>query len=127
MATLMDISRRVSLNPATVSKVLSGQPCYSEETRLRVQEAARDLNYRPNLTARGLRGNKSYLIGVMDDKVNTQLLAALLDGIQSATAVRRYAPIVFVHKNGEVQDQNVALCLDRHIDGLLVTVHVQRD
>jgi LacI family transcriptional regulator len=127
MATLLDISRRVSLSPASVSKILSGQPGFNEDTRQRVQAVAKELNYRPNLTARGLRDNKSYLIGLLDDKVNAELLAGLLDGVQSAASARRHAPIVFVHKDGIVQDQNVALCLDRHIDGLLVTVHVERD
>ena len=127
MATLMDISRRVSLNPASVSKILSGQPGYNEETRQRVLAAARELNYRPNLTARGLKGNKSFLIGVMDDKVNTELLPGLLGGVQTAASAQRYAPIVFVHEDGAMQDENLGVCLDRQVDGLLTTVHVESD
>lgn len=123
----MDISRRVSLNPASVSKILSGHPGYSEETRQRVLAAARELNYRPNLTARGLKGNKSFLIGVMDDKVNTELLPGLLGGVQAAASQQRYAPLVFVHENGAMQDENLGVCLDRQVDGLLVTVHVKPD
>ncbi|ACD23028.1 LacI family transcriptional regulator [Clostridium botulinum] len=65
--TLKDIAKEANVSPATVSYVLnySEKEKISHETRLKVFEAARKLNYVPNMTARSLASQKSYLIGVI--------------------------------------------------------------
>lgn len=50
MSRIKDIARLVGLSPATVSMVLNGRPGFSEETRSRVVDAAKELNYQPSGT-----------------------------------------------------------------------------
>jgi LacI family transcriptional regulator len=51
----------------TVSRVFNREPNVSEKTRLKVETAAKELNYRPNPSARSLAGNRSYLISLVYD------------------------------------------------------------
>ena len=51
---LKELSRFLGLSQTTVSRALNGFPEVSEQTRLRVAEAAQRHNYRPNARARGL-------------------------------------------------------------------------
>ena len=60
---LKELSRTLGLSQTTVSRALNGYPEVSEETRLRVQEAARRHDYRPNLRARSLATGRAMAIG----------------------------------------------------------------
>ncbi|MCB2110625.1 MAG: LacI family DNA-binding transcriptional regulator [Defluviimonas sp.] len=60
---LKQLSEKLGLSQTTVSRALNGYPEVSEETRLRVAEAARRHNYRPNMRARGLATGRAMAIG----------------------------------------------------------------
>ena len=64
-ATIRDVAREAKVSVATISYVLNGKKNISEETRNRVYEAMKKLNYIPNLSARGLVNKTSKLIGVV--------------------------------------------------------------
>jgi DNA-binding LacI/PurR family transcriptional regulator len=53
--TIADVARRAGVSTATVSRVLSGVGRARPETRERVLDAARVLEFRPSLVARSLK------------------------------------------------------------------------
>ncbi len=59
--TLKDVAKKLDLSPSLVSGVLNDRPNVwaSEETRARVLEAARDLNYQASAAAKALSGGKT--------------------------------------------------------------------
>ncbi|MFA7516853.1 MAG: LacI family DNA-binding transcriptional regulator, partial [Candidatus Ratteibacteria bacterium] len=68
-ATIKDLAENTGLSIATVSRVLNNSPYpipISERTRKKVYAAARDIHYRPNLTARNLRKKRKTLyLGIL--------------------------------------------------------------
>ena len=67
-STLRDVAERSGVSVTTASRILNGRETgvpIRGETRDRVLAAAADLGYKPNLLARGLRGSRSSLIGVI--------------------------------------------------------------
>ena len=65
---LRDVAERAGVSVTTASFVLGGRDVdmrISEATRHRVLRAAQELDYRPNLTARSLRTQKSRTIGLV--------------------------------------------------------------
>lgn len=60
---LKKLSENLGLSQTTVSRALNGYPEVSEKTRIRVQEAAKRLNYSPNSRAKGLATGCSMMIG----------------------------------------------------------------
>ncbi len=52
--TISDVAARAGVSPSTVSRVLNGRPGISEETRLKVLQAAKELGYYPAMAGRGL-------------------------------------------------------------------------
>ena len=67
---LRDVAERAGVSPTTASFVLGGRDMrISEETRQRVLRTARELDYRPNLTARSLRTQDSRTIGLVADTI----------------------------------------------------------
>jgi LacI family transcriptional regulator len=67
-ATLEDVAALAEVSAKTVSRVVNAEPTVSEKTRERVQRAIALLDYKPNLNARMLAGERSYLIGLFYDK-----------------------------------------------------------
>lgn len=65
MTTLKDLSRTLDLSVTQVSRALNGHSDVSEATRKRVMEAARALNYQPNLMARRLVTGRSGIVGLV--------------------------------------------------------------
>ena len=65
MATLKDISHMLGLSVSQVSAALKGNSDVSEETRRRVQAAAKSLNYSPNLSARKLVSGRSGIVALV--------------------------------------------------------------
>ena len=67
-ATIQMVADRARVSPKTVSRVINNEHGVREETRDRILEAIRQLDYQPNLNARGLAGARSFLIGLFYDK-----------------------------------------------------------
>ena len=62
MAGIKDVAVRAGVSISTVSYVMSGKRSVRNETKIKVMQAARELNYFPNAGARMLRGERTRLV-----------------------------------------------------------------
>ncbi|MFU0831472.1 MAG: Transcriptional regulator, LacI family [Oscillospiraceae bacterium] len=62
--TIKDIAKRANVSHTTVSRALRNSPLIGEKTRKRIQELAKEMNYVPNMSAKGLVTVRSYNIGL---------------------------------------------------------------
>lgn len=83
-ATLDDVARRAGVSAKTVSRVANGERSVRPETRERVLRAIEQLDYRPNLLARGLSGAHAYTIGLVFDNPNAYYIIAMQQGALAA-------------------------------------------
>jgi LacI family transcriptional regulator len=67
-ATIQMVADLARVSPKTVSRVINNEQGVRGETRARILEAIQQLDYQPNLNARGLAGARSFLIGLFYDK-----------------------------------------------------------
>lgn len=88
--TLNDVAIAANVSMMTVSRALNGHDRISEETRERVLVEAEKLGYRPSSTARSLRTNQSFLIGVFSPNMMMPLHSELVLGAQEAAAELGY-------------------------------------
>src|SRR5262245_53410098 len=91
--TLRDVAEKAGVSVTTASRILNhretGVPI-REETRQRVFRAASELAYKPNLLARGLRGSRSSLVGVIARDIADPYHVLVLRGINEAANHRAY-------------------------------------
>lgn len=128
--TLKDISEQVGVSIATVSRVLNGREAggfISEETRQRIFATAVELGYKPNLLARGLRGSRSSLIGVLVRDVADPFMSETLKGINEVAVKRGYRLFL-----GNVEQANTAIDYGTmfehsHADGILILGDLKED
>ena len=69
--TLKDVAAVCGVSYQTVSRVINDAPNVKIEVRQRVQAAVEELGYVPNLAARRMGGNRSYLILAINDRART--------------------------------------------------------
>src|SRR5260370_15415586 len=63
-ATVKDVAKLAGVSPKTVSNVINGVVFVRPETRARVESALAELDYVPNMSARGLRNGRSGMIAL---------------------------------------------------------------
>ncbi|ROS47002.1 LacI family DNA-binding transcriptional regulator [Curtobacterium sp. PhB78] len=103
--TMKDVARHAGVSQPTVSFVLNDRRDVSiaAETRTRVLEAARELNFQPNRAAQSLRSNRSYTVGVIADRLVSQPYAGhIVLGVQQAVQEAGY--VCFVVETAQTTD-----------------------
>ncbi len=124
-ARLRDVAERAGVSQTTVSLVLNDRPGsgISVETRDRVLRVAREMGYRPNLTARSLRTQVTRTIGLIADRIVTDNYGGDLVRGSLVAALRRDHLLVVVESQGapEVERHLVEDLLARQVDGIIVT------
>jgi DNA-binding LacI/PurR family transcriptional regulator len=124
IVTMRDIADAAGVSQSTVSRVLSGAASVipiAEGTRARVLEVSDRLGYRPNPLARGLRGARTMLVGVIVREITDPFFAGAIDVISAEASARGYN-VVLGHAHGRA-DEAIALRAvleTRHVDAIML-------
>lgn len=127
--TLKDVARDSGVSITTVSRILnakeSGVPI-REETRDRVFAVAARLGYKPNLLARGLRGSRSSLLGVIARDISDPFHIQILRGINEAARKAEYR-LFLGHVDYEPQAAVAygSMFEQSHADGIILIGDIQ--
>ena len=122
--TLRDVAQRSGVSITTVSRILNGRETgvpIRDETRQRVLAVAAELGYKPNLLARGLRGSRSSLLGVIARDISDPFHIQILRGINEASRVRDYRLFLgHVDYRPDVALSYSSMFESSHADGIIV-------
>ena len=75
--SLKDVAQRAGVSIKTVSNVINDFPFVSAATRAKVQVALDELDYRPNLSARSLRGGRTGVVALAVPEISSPYFAEL--------------------------------------------------
>jgi DNA-binding LacI/PurR family transcriptional regulator len=129
--TIKDVAVKAGVDPSTVSRIINNDSKLSvrEETRNRILETIRELGYRPNALARGLRLNSSSTIGMLIPDITNPLFPAVIKGVESYASEKDLSLILC--NTGDAYDKErklIQLLLNRRVDGLLLaSAHLRED
>ena len=82
--TINDIARMAAVSKKTVSRVINKSPLLNQETRDKVEAIIRETGYVPNPQARALALGRNFLIGLIYDNPNVQMILSMQKGILEA-------------------------------------------
>ena len=121
MATITDVSRKAGVSRSTVSRLIAGNGYVSEDARKAVEAAIAELGYRPNTMARGLRSNRSNILGAVVVNIASPFYAQMLGGIQDAArASGRSVLVASGYAEPDEEARAIVELLDRACDGLIL-------
>jgi len=121
--SLKQLAGHLGLSPTTVSLVLNESPLASsipDGTKKRIIDAARGLQYRPNLVARSLRAQRSFTIGVMVPELSDGYSAMVLSGVEDHLFREGYFSLVASHRHEKnLIEHYPDLFFQRRVEGLV--------
>jgi LacI family transcriptional regulator len=118
---LKDIARDLGVSLITVSKALRGLDDISEETRQRVLKRMAELNYRPNMLARGLASGKSFIVGLVVPDLLHPFFAEFAKALSGVLRKRDYGLILASsEEDPDIEQQEIRTLLARGVDVLLI-------
>jgi DNA-binding LacI/PurR family transcriptional regulator len=120
--TRRDVARKAGVSTATVSYVINNGPRpVAQETRHRVLQAIKDLDYQPNQLARGLTTGRTQALGVVIPDVTDPFFPELILGAEKVARERGYSMFLCnANREPELELHYVDLLTQRQTDGLLM-------
>lgn len=121
--TIFELSKILKLSPSTISRALKDHPDIAPETKTRVLELAKQLDYEPNLFAAGLRRSESREIGIIVPTLTGFFYDSFITAVEEEARQHKYTIVVMLSGDDpEMEQQNIRLCKQRRADGIMVCV-----
>ena len=114
MAGIKDIAKIAGCSISTVSYALNGSQKVTEETRDRILQIAKELEYVPNAAARMLRARETKVIGCFLSDYSGSFYGRLLKGIRETLSIKGYELVVCSGKKSR------RLLLEKMMDGAII-------
>jgi len=118
--TIRDVAKRAKVSLGTVSRYLNG---YSlrEQNRARIEEAIRELGFRENIIAKGLKNNRSMTVGVVLASLTDLFATSVITAAESILARENYSIIVCDFESSQDKlDRKLRFLKSRSVDGLIL-------
>lgn len=93
--TIKQVAQRAGVTIGTVSHVLNKTASISAETTARVEDAIRELNYVPNITARSLRSKRNKMLGILVPNLNNTFYSRILSTFTDLAFAEGYVVQIF--------------------------------
>lgn len=120
MPTIKEVSRRAKVSPSTVSRVLNETVPVADDTKQRVLDAVRELNYEPNVFARSLVTNRSGGIGVVLNEISSPFFSGIIKGIEEVVEANGMHLVVSSGHADALCEREAATFLRQHRTDALI-------
>ena len=116
--TRKDVARRAGVSETVVSYVINNNRYVDKDKRRRVEEAVRELHYRPNTIARALKGKNSNHIVFIADQIITEHFSLLVSELDKHAYDLGYMISLCANRNTR---QFVSDIISRRYDGIIIS------
>jgi DNA-binding LacI/PurR family transcriptional regulator len=121
-AKLSDVAELAGVSIGTASRALSGNGRMRSETRRRVQDAARSLDFRPNPQAQSLHTGRSWTVGLITADGIGRFSIPVLLGAEDALGAGRISVLLCDTRGDLIRERHyLQNLMDRRVDGIIVT------
>lgn len=123
MVSIRDVASKSGFGVGTVSRALNGSGYISEDTKNKIMEAARELNYQPNELAKNLYRNHSGFIGIVVPDIEHPFFASLLKCVEQELYLHGYKCMACDISGKERRELEFIEMLQKKVmDGLILCV-----
>lgn len=119
--TIDDVAKLAGVSRATAGRVVGNYGSVSEKTREKVMKAVRQLDYQPNLIARGLRSHTTKTIALIVGSIKNNYSNALVYAVEKEAQKKGYNVIICnTHESEEKEMQHLKSLNSRKVDGVIL-------
>lgn len=126
--TLRDVAIRAGVSSAAVSRTFTVGASVSPKTRAKVEKAAEELGYSPNILARSLTTRKTQLVGLVSNNFQNPVFLQIFDLFTRGLQKRGLRPLLVNLSDESDPARSVALLRQYSVDGVIIaSSHVPDD
>ena len=119
-ATLKEVAELAGVSRSAVSRTFTEGASVSKTTRSKVMAAAKTLNYRPNMMARGLSTSRTKLIGLVSNNFHNPIFLEVFDLFTRGLQERGLRPLLVNLTDATNPQESINLLSDYNVDGVIV-------
>ncbi|MGM0124789.1 LacI family transcriptional regulator [Enterococcus sp. AZ194] len=120
MASIRDVAKLAGVSLGSVSRYLNGQQL--KETNMeKIAQAIKELDYKENIIAKGLKNNRSFSIGLLMNSISSRFGSEVVSGIEKVAEENGYSLLLsgFSDESRQV-DEKISYLMKHSVDGLIV-------
>ncbi len=119
--TLKDIAKELNVSVGTVSHALNGIPDISEETKIKVFKAAREMGYIINGAAASLRSGKTNIVAIIVPDISNPHIAYQIKMIDEKMREKNYSVIILnTNEDEEIEMKAIMTAMGKQVDGIML-------
>lgn len=123
VTTIKDLAEKLGISTSTVSRILNGKNVSNERLVKEVLDAAKEMNYQVNTAAKGLRTNKTGLIGIVVPEIADDFFASVLSGMEEAADEAGYNFLLCQsNESSAKEDQLIKSLISCNVEGVLISL-----
>ena len=123
-ATLKSLAEQLGFSETTISRVLNGKAKkyrISSKTTDLILQSAKELNFKPNILARGLRLNKTRTLGLVIPDISNPFFSTIARYVEHEARKSNYSVILCdTEEDTNIEINAVQLLQDRNVEGLVI-------
>ncbi|GGH82393.1 DNA-binding LacI/PurR family transcriptional regulator [Pullulanibacillus pueri] len=125
--TIDDVAKKAGVSKTTVSRILNGDYSHSkEETKQRVIKTIKELNYRPNALAKGLKLMSTNIIGIVLSNLNNPFWSTVLEGVEDTCHKLGYSLMICNSDEDPKKEKHyIEEFQMRQVDGIVINPTVR--
>jgi LacI family transcriptional regulator len=128
MATIYEVSKLAGVSLATVSRVINKNSRVSDKTRQKVEQAMKELGYRPNSIAQSLASNSTNSVGILVSELHGSFFGEMMAGIEAELrAAGKHVIITTGHSEEEKEKDGIEFLISRNCDAIILHVEAVTD
>lgn len=121
MSTIKDVANVAGVSVATVSRVLNENENVKENTKQKVLDAVKKLEYTPNLLARNLRQLNTKSVLVLLPTISNQFYSTIIKGINSVAEKENYSVMISItNLDLKIEETYINLLKTKRVDGIIL-------
>lgn len=118
--TIVEVAEQAGVSIATASRALSGRGYASAAVKERVRQAARQLNYRFNASARSLKVRRTNTIGLIITDITNPFYAYLASGVLDCAKEKGYHVVVCAtNEDAQIERDDLNILMEQRVDGII--------
>lgn len=121
--TIYDISKKLNISAATVSRALNNNPRISEATRNMVLKMAGEMDYKQNSLAKALKSGETKTVGVIVPYINTNFFSSVIRGLEEELSPQGYHVIICQsHDDVAIEKKQINTLLHTQVDCIFMSI-----
>jgi Transcriptional regulators len=120
MPTIRDVAKLANVSVATVSRYINQKGYISKEAEQRIKESIEELNYSPNVIARGLAGQKTNSIALIVSEISNPYFSMMARAVEDTATKLGYTTLLANSDRNSVKEKRYIEALKkRYVDGII--------